>query len=105
MFRPSLGKLSAAAGSGEEADLEEEGLDNVFQRPRILVQRGGDGFEAYGAAFVGGGDGAEVGAVEVVEAQVVYGFEFEGGFDGGGGDEGGKRVRSGERGVRRNMRR
>lgn len=48
---------SASSGSGEEADLEEVGFDNVFEGAGVFVHGGGDGFEAYWAAFVDGADG------------------------------------------------
>ncbi len=83
------GELPPPPRPRQKPNLQQIRLDHIFQRPRILVQRGRDGFEADGAAFVGGRDGAEVGAVEVIQAEVVYGFEFERGLDAGGGDAGG----------------
>lgn len=71
----------AAAGACEEPDLEEVGLDDVFERAGVLVHGGGDGVETDGSAVVDGRDGAEVCAVEFVEAEVVDAFESEGLLD------------------------
>ena len=76
------GESPASSGSGEEADLEEVGFDDVFEGAGVFVHGGGDGFEADGSTFVDGADGFEEAAVEVVEAQGVDGFEGEGAFDG-----------------------
>lgn len=86
MFGGWARQLPAAPRPRQKPNLQQVRLDDIFERSRIFVQRRRDGFEADGAAFVGGGDGAEVGAVEVIQAEVVYGFEFERGLDARGCD-------------------
>ena len=70
---------ASLAGSGDEADLEEIGLDDVFEGVALFAEGGGKGLDASGAAVVGGDEAGEKGAVEVVEAQVVDLFDLQGG--------------------------
>lgn len=71
-------ELTASACARDEAGLEEEGLDDIFEGAGVFVEGGREGFEPDGAAVVGGGEGFEVCAVEGVEAELVDAFEGEG---------------------------
>ena len=80
------GGNAAAGGSVEEADLDEEGLVDLFEGVLLLGEGGGEGVEAYGAPVVLFDDGAEEAAVELVEAVGVDFQHFEGGVGGGAVD-------------------
>ena len=77
VFSTGGGEHAAAAGAGQEAELEQEGLDDVFKRSGILAHGGGDGLDAAGAALVGGADDAEVLAIKLIEAERVDTFHGE----------------------------
>jgi len=74
-----VGGDASGAGAGEEADLEEEGFDDVFEGVSFFAEGGGEGVDAGGAAVVGDDEGFEEVAVELVEAEGVDFFDFEGG--------------------------
>ena len=48
MLGTGLGELSALARAGQETDLQQVGLDGLFERARVVAERGGNGFEADG---------------------------------------------------------
>ena len=62
---------AAAAGAQDEAFLDQEGLDHVFEGVAGLGQGGGQGFDADGAAVVVLGNAAEVAAVHGVEPEGI----------------------------------
>ena len=63
--------------AGDEPQLQQERLDHVLQRARVLVHGGGQSLEAHGTALVGRADGLEIRTVELIEAQGVDAFEGE----------------------------
>jgi len=86
VFVGGVGGDSALAGAGDEADLEEVGFDDVFESVSFIAKAGGDGFDAGGAAFVGGDEAAEEGAVEGVESEFIDFLDAERGLRGFDGD-------------------
>ena len=83
MLIGEAGGDAAAGGAVEEADLDEEGLVDLFEGVLLFGERGGEGVEADGAAIVFLDDGAEEAAVEFVEAVGVDFEHFEGSHGGG----------------------
>src|SRR5262245_61353773 len=69
---------AAARGAGDEADLEEEGLDDLLEGAALLGERGGDGLDAHRAAVEALADHGQVAAVERVEARVIDREAIEG---------------------------
>ena len=63
-----VGGFAPLAAALEEADLQEERLHEVLDVVGVLVEGGGDGLDADGAALVEVNDDAEVLAVVLVEA-------------------------------------
>src|ERR1035441_1193884 len=64
------GHLAAFGGAADEADLEEEGLDDVFKGVAFFAHGGGHGVDANRAAFVVAGHDGQEAAVEGVEAEL-----------------------------------
>ena len=89
MFVREAGGDAAARGAVEEADLDEEGLVDLFEGILLFGEGGGEGVEADGATVVLFDDGAEEAAVELVEAVGVDFKEGEGGLCGGEVDNAG----------------
>ena len=67
-----LAQHAAAAGAQDQALLDQEGLDHVFQRVARLGERGGQGLHPDRAAAVVLGDAAQVAAVHGVQAELVH---------------------------------
>ena len=66
------GDAPAPGGPGQEPDLQEVRLVHVLQGHGLLVDGGGQGLQAHGAAAVIVDDSPEHPAVDVVQAQMVH---------------------------------
>jgi hypothetical protein len=76
MFAGGMGSGAALPGAGDKTDLEEVGFDHVFESIAFLTESGGEGFDAGGAAVIGGDQGFKESAVEAVQAQVINFFNL-----------------------------
>src|SRR5690606_15044425 len=61
----------AARGAGDEAELDQEGFDHIFDRIPRLGKPGSEGFYANRTSLVGLGNHGEVAAVHRVEAERI----------------------------------
>ena len=63
-----VGGDSSGAGAGDETDLEEVGFDDVFEGVAFFAEGGRECFDAGGTSVIGGDEGFEEVAVELVES-------------------------------------
>ena len=68
----SSGDAAASRRSGQESTLKQEGLVNVLQRHRLLVDGGRQRIETNGAAVIEVYDAAEHPPVQRVKAKLVH---------------------------------
>src|SRR5215467_16107321 len=71
------GDLATGGRADDEADLQQEGLDYLGQRLRLVVDGRRDGFEPDGASSVLFDDRGEEPAIQSVESQGVHALAIE----------------------------
>ena len=79
-------EAAAARGAGDQAELDEIGLDDVLDRVARFAEARGEGFDPDRAAVVEVGDHREVAAVHRVEPEAVDLEPAQGAVGGGGVD-------------------
>ena len=84
-----LGGGSALLGADDEADLEQVGLDDVFERISFLAECGSQSFAARRPAVVCVDQGVQERAVQLVEPEFVDPLEIECLVDDGRGESAG----------------
>src|SRR3954465_14842001 len=72
-------EAAAASGAGDQAQLDEEGLDHLLDRVARLREAGGESLDPHRAALVEIGDHHEVAPVHRIKAELVDLHSSEGG--------------------------
>ncbi len=77
MVAGALGDHAPASGPSKEPELEQVGLDDIFESARVFIEGRGNGFESNRTAVVDVADGLEITAIELVESESIDPFERE----------------------------